>query len=98
MFHDFIKIADGLMRVYEEDEVKFRQLRTSRRELVIISRVASADEIQIHYRQDYIVADLRRRWSAPEFATMPCTLPLATSREHKADEISRQRPAFSQRT
>ena len=48
-FHYFVKIADGLVRVNEQNQVEFRQARTSRpRRLTMIARVVTKGEIQMH--------------------------------------------------
>ena len=46
-FHHIIKISDGLMRVYENDQVEFLQERTSSRADKYNSAVAVLREIQI---------------------------------------------------
>jgi hypothetical protein len=47
-FHYVVKIADRLVRVNEQNQVEFRQARTSRpRRLSMIARVVTKGEIQM---------------------------------------------------
>jgi len=59
-FHYIVKITDGLVRVNEQNQVEFRQARTSRlRRISMIARVATKGEIQMDDCHDYELRYLR---------------------------------------